>query len=93
MSSSAIAKLNSLLCQPIRISTTDNRILIGTFAGTDKPLNIIITNAEEYRIDGSEQLPQGRYVSLVMVPWKLIASIEAPGRWFDTSASSSSMYI
>jgi small nuclear ribonucleoprotein (snRNP)-like protein len=49
MSSSSIAKLQTLLCQPIRISTTDNRILVGTFAGTDKPLNIILTNAEEYR--------------------------------------------
>jgi len=46
----AIAKLQSLLRQFIRISIFDGRIFIGTFAGTDKLLNIILTNAEEYRL-------------------------------------------
>lgn len=45
----AITKLKSLLRQFIRVTTSDGRIFIGTFAGTDKLLNIILTNAEEYR--------------------------------------------
>lgn len=45
----AIIKLQSLLHQFIRVSISDSRIFIGTFAGTDKLLNIILTNAEEYR--------------------------------------------
>ena len=45
-----IVRLQSLLCQFIRISISDGRIFIGTFAGTDKLLNIILTNAEEYRL-------------------------------------------
>jgi len=46
----AIVKLQSLLRQFIRISIFDGRIFIGTFTGTDKLLNIILTNAEEYRL-------------------------------------------
>ncbi|KAF9443624.1 hypothetical protein P691DRAFT_778773 [Macrolepiota fuliginosa MF-IS2] len=78
-----VANLQSLLRQLVRVSTTDGRIFIGTFAGTDKPLNIILTNAEEYRIHPPDDLPEGRYVSLVMVPWKLVASVEAPSRWLE----------
>jgi small nuclear ribonucleoprotein (snRNP)-like protein len=98
----AIAKLQSLLRQYIRVSTTDGRIFIGTFAGTDKLLNIILTNTEEYRltvlsrhpfnsiihvfpvrVKGEDSLPDGRYVSLVMVPWAHIACVEAPKRWIE----------
>lgn len=103
----AITKLQSLLRQLVRVSTTDGRIFIGTFAGTDKPLNIILNNAEEYRsssrpcrsavsfliffrIHGSDELPDGRYVSLVMVPWKIVTSIEAPSRWLEEHGRSAS---
>ncbi|KXN86137.1 LSM domain-containing protein 1 [Leucoagaricus sp. SymC.cos] len=95
----AIEKLQSLLRQSIRVSTTDGRIFIGTFSGTDKLLNIILTNTEEYRVQGSDDLPDGRYVSLVMVPWKHVASIEAPARWTEgrsqhqTLSPDTSMYF
>lgn len=46
------------------------------FAGTDKPLNIILINAEEYRL-GPDQDPDGRYVGQVMLPWKVIVKVEA----------------
>ncbi|KAF5356132.1 hypothetical protein D9756_004288 [Leucocoprinus leucothites] len=79
----AITKLQSLLRQFVRITTSDGRIFIGTFTGTDKLLNIILTNAEEYRVQGSDELPDGRYVSLVMIPWRHITGVEAPARWLE----------
>ncbi|KAF8999031.1 hypothetical protein BDZ89DRAFT_731223 [Hymenopellis radicata] len=43
-------ELAPFLRQTLRITTTDSRIFLGAFAGTDKPLNIILVNAEEFRI-------------------------------------------
>ncbi|KAF8797627.1 hypothetical protein BYT27DRAFT_6931524 [Phlegmacium glaucopus] len=36
----------------LRITTIDSRIVLGTFAGADRPLNInlVLVNAEEYCI-------------------------------------------
>jgi small nuclear ribonucleoprotein (snRNP)-like protein len=65
-----------LLHQLLRITVNDGRVFIGTFAGTDKPLNIILINAEEYRI-GPGQNPDGRYVGQIMLPWKIIITVEA----------------
>ncbi|KAF8811396.1 hypothetical protein BYT27DRAFT_7253091 [Phlegmacium glaucopus] len=42
--------LQSFLQRLLRITAIDNRISLGAFAGTDKPLNLILKNAEEYRI-------------------------------------------
>ncbi|KAF9556383.1 hypothetical protein CPC08DRAFT_765299 [Agrocybe pediades] len=66
---SALDKVQALLQQLLRITAIDGRIFVGTFAGTDKPLNIILINAEEYRM-GPEHDADGRYVGQVMLPWK-----------------------
>ncbi|KAF8811384.1 hypothetical protein BYT27DRAFT_7029053, partial [Phlegmacium glaucopus] len=73
--------LQSFLQCLLRITTIDNRIFLGAFAGTDKPLNIILINAEEYRISqGPGQRVKfnenGRYVGQVLLPWKMIAKVE-----------------
>ncbi|KAF9040602.1 hypothetical protein BJ165DRAFT_1317280, partial [Panaeolus papilionaceus] len=70
----ALSRISALLRQILRITTTDGRIFIGTFAGTDKPLNIILVNTDEYRIG---QQGDGRYVGQVMFPWKVITKVEA----------------
>lgn len=82
MQVSALDSLRSFLQKILRITTVDARIFIGTFAGTDKLLNIILINAEEYRI--SQSLGQkvmtvdedGRCVGQVVLPWKMIAKVE-----------------
>ncbi|KAF8971360.1 hypothetical protein BDZ97DRAFT_1643095, partial [Flammula alnicola] len=71
-----LERLHGLLRQLLRITVTDGRVFLGTFAGTDKPLNIILINAEEYRV-GPGQDPDGRYVGQVMLPWKVVVKVEA----------------
>lgn len=80
-STPALDSLRSLLQQILRITTVDSRIFMGTFAGTDKPLNIILVNAEEYRISQSPgQIVKvdenGRCVGQVVLPWRMIAKVE-----------------
>ncbi|KAK7695455.1 hypothetical protein QCA50_000091 [Cerrena zonata] len=75
----AISQMKSLFRQFLRITTTDGRIFLGTFTGTDKHLNIILANAEEFRFAPREEAnPNGRYVGLVMIPRRLMVKIEAP---------------
>jgi len=73
----SIVALRRLLKQVLRVTVLDGRIFLGTFVGTDKPLNILLANAEEYRIGPSEN-PNGRYVGQVMIPWRLVVAAEAP---------------
>lgn len=75
----SISHLKSLLRETLRITTNDGRIFIGTFAGTDRPLNVILINTEEYRI-GPEASRNGRYVGQIVTPWKCIVKIEAAGQ-------------
>jgi small nuclear ribonucleoprotein (snRNP)-like protein len=70
----AIRNLKSILRGTLRIITQDDRAFVGTFVGTDKSLNILLVNTEEYRFDPGENT-DGRYVGQVMVPWRLIQSI------------------
>ena len=79
--STALDSLRSFLQQVLRITTVDSRIFMGVFAGTDKPLNIILINAEEYRISQIpgqkvEVIEDGRYVGQVLLPWKMIVKVE-----------------
>ena len=73
----AVEKIKSFLNQLLRITTTDGRVFIGTFTGTDKPLNLILLNAEEYRISGPESKSDGRFVGQVIFPWKVVVKVEA----------------
>lgn len=74
--------LQSFLRQLLRITIVDGRVFLGTFAGTDKPLNIILINAEEYCIFQNPGLQRakfnedGRYVGQVLLPWKMIVKVE-----------------
>jgi N-alpha-acetyltransferase 38, NatC auxiliary subunit len=72
----AIRNLKSILRGTLRIVTNDDRAFIGTFVGTDKKLNILLVNTEEFRLGASHQNPTvGRYVGQVMIPWRLIQDI------------------
>ncbi|KAF7306272.1 Sm domain-containing protein [Mycena indigotica] len=74
---SAVSRLHSLLTRLLRITTTDGRVFIGSFAGTDKPLNIILLNTDEFRVNpGLDDNPDGRYVGQVLIPWKLVVKVE-----------------
>jgi len=70
---SNVAVLKSLLTTTLRIMTTDNRIFIGSFMGTDQLLNIILVNTEEY-IQGNDS---SRFVGQIMLPWRLVIHVEA----------------
>ena len=72
-----VERLRGLLNQLLRISTNDGRVFIGTFSGTDKPLNLILLNVEEYRISGPDAKPEGRFIGQVIFPWKVILKVEA----------------
>lgn len=49
-SSPSLAALHALLRSLLRITTIDHRIFLGTFVGTDKDLNILLVNTDEFRI-------------------------------------------
>lgn len=87
---SSLDRMQSYLRQPLRISINDGRVFLGTFAGTDKPLNILLTNAEEYRI-GMGQMLEGRFVGQILIPWKLVTKVEAQAQ--DSSQNQSFMYL
>lgn len=70
----AIRNLKSILRGTLRILTNDHRTFVGTFVGTDKNLNILLVNSEEFRL-GTGENDAGRYVGQVMVPWRLIQNI------------------
>ncbi|KAI8983246.1 hypothetical protein BD414DRAFT_490362 [Trametes punicea] len=73
-----VERLKGMLKQTLRITVTDGRIFIGTFAGTDKQLNILLINTDEYRVgpDAGPDGGDGRYVGQVMTPWRLVVRVE-----------------
>jgi small nuclear ribonucleoprotein (snRNP)-like protein len=76
--SDAVQSLKSLFNQTMRVSTRDGRVFLGTFAGTDKQLNILLINTDEYRFLPLQHAnPHGRFVGLVLVPWRLVMRVEA----------------
>jgi len=92
----SLALLKTLLRSILRITISDGRIFLGTFVGTDKQLNILLVNTDEYRFTPVENAnPNGRYVALVMVPRRLIVKVEAQGRegLADEDGYGSDMYM
>ncbi|KAG5335032.1 hypothetical protein C0989_002425 [Termitomyces sp. Mn162] len=71
----AITRLKHLLRQLLRVTISDGRIFLGTFAGTDQPLNLLLINTEEFRL-GIDEDPNGRYVGQVVIPWRLVVKVE-----------------
>lgn len=89
----AIQKLKDLLRETIRVSISDGRIFLGTFVGTDQPLNILLINTEEFRL-GPEENKGGRYIGQIMIPWQLVVKVEAQGqRGSDNQDLVSSLYF
>jgi small nuclear ribonucleoprotein (snRNP)-like protein len=70
----AIRNLKSILRGTLRVIINDNRAFVGTFVGTDKSLNILLLNTEEFRLDAGENAA-GRYVGQVMIPWRIIQNL------------------
>ncbi|KAJ6569420.1 hypothetical protein B0H19DRAFT_1135402 [Mycena capillaripes] len=75
MASAAVERLKGLLCETLRVTVADGRIFIGSFAGTDKPLNILLLNTDEFRL-GPDENPDGRYVGQILIPWRLVVKAE-----------------
>ncbi|KAI3615151.1 lsm domain-containing protein [Moniliophthora roreri] len=50
----SIQALRNLLHKHLRISIADGRVLLGTFIGTDQKLNLLLGDAEEFRLLGVE---------------------------------------
>ncbi|KIL71117.1 hypothetical protein M378DRAFT_96152 [Amanita muscaria Koide BX008] len=80
--SPAVRALTSLLRQTLRVTTNDSRIYLGMFAGTDQPLNLLLVNAEEYRVTQSRVI-SGRFVGQVLIPWHVITKVETPSQSTD----------
>lgn len=76
MATDALTTVKDYLQRTLRICILDNRVFLGTFVCMDKQLNIILTNTEEYRLGESSQ---GRFVGMVMVPWKQVTKVEVQG--------------
>lgn len=81
--------LKAILNQTLRISASDGRTFVGTFACVDKQKNVILTNTDEYREGGPVQ---GRYVAMVMIPWKLVRKVEAQMRQAGYEHAVESLY-
>lgn len=78
-STSAIDHLKTLLRQTLRVTINDGRVFIGSFVGTDKPLNILLVNTEEFRVQEPGRDFESRYVGQVMIPWRLVVKAEVQG--------------
>lgn len=73
---SALLGIQSLLQSLLRISVKDGRVFLGTFAGTDQPMNILLINTEEYRPPFSLSISTGRFIGQVLIPWRMIEKVE-----------------
>ena len=78
----AVRALRSLLRQTLRVTILDGRVFLGTFAGTDKLLNILLVNTDEFVTPANARAyaranPDGRFVGLVQIPWRLVVRVEA----------------
>lgn len=73
-----VARLRALLGKELRITITDNRIFIGTFACTDRDLNIVLTSVYEFPVgyQTDHLVENGRFVGMLMFPWRHVVKAE-----------------
>ncbi len=71
----ALAMLRSTLNQFYRITIQDGRIFIGCFVCIDKGKNMVLANTEEF-LPGAADKTKGRFVGLVMIPWRWVVKAE-----------------
>ena len=89
----AVGSLRSLLRQTLRITILDGRIFLGTFAGTDKLLNVLLVNTDEFVLPHASRAyanPDGRFVGLVQIPWRIVVKVEAHRPHRDRAGSGGS---
>lgn len=78
----ALTILYTLFRRQLRISTTDGRVFLGTFVGTDKALNVLMVSTTEFRPGAPPSVPfmeGGRFVGQVMITWKRVLKVEVEG--------------
>ncbi len=77
----SVQQLKDLLRGTLRITTTDGRVFLGTFVGTDTQLNVLLASTDEFRLAPLDSANlDGRFVGLVMIPRKQVVRIEVHGR-------------
>lgn len=64
-------RLQTWLGRILRIKITDGRILVGSFACTDRDVNILLIKCKSYWVEGQD----AQLLGTVMVPSKHIVSI------------------
>ncbi|KZV89063.1 hypothetical protein EXIGLDRAFT_596954, partial [Exidia glandulosa HHB12029] len=76
----AVSLLRSYISKLMRVAIADGRVFLGMFACIDKDRNLVLVNTEEFRIGVAPRQGQmgegGRYVGMVMIPWKHVVSAE-----------------
>jgi small nuclear ribonucleoprotein (snRNP)-like protein len=81
----ALTALRALLRRTMRVTVYDGRVLLGTFVGTDKDLNVLLLSTQEFRPGppSTPSMDEGRYVGQVMIPWRRVVKAEVQGRTED----------
>jgi small nuclear ribonucleoprotein (snRNP)-like protein len=77
-SSAAVSRLKQHLDAFLRVTLTDGRILIGTFACFDKQRNILLNDAREFRAPLADDQPRSRSernLGIVLVPRRWITAV------------------
>jgi len=74
----AVAKVRALLGKELRITIGDGRVFIGTFACTDRDLNLVLTSVYEFPVgyQNDHLVESGRFVGMLMFPWRHIVRVE-----------------
>ncbi|KIM32582.1 hypothetical protein M408DRAFT_32162, partial [Serendipita vermifera MAFF 305830] len=73
-----VARLRAILGKELRITIKDGRIFIGTFACTDRDLNIVLTSVYEFPVgyQNDHLVEGGRFVGMLMFPWRHVVKAE-----------------
>jgi len=83
-SGSAVASVREMLDSLLRVTLTDNRVLVGRFCCFDKQRNVLLNETLEQRFTDGETVPSPpraadfeRHLGLVLVPRRHIAAVHA----------------